>query len=386
MKHESQHVIHPSAFSLRRLKALCRKETLQIMRDPSSIAIAVILPIVLLLIFGFGINLDTNRLRMGIVIEDSGKHTQRLVDEIVGSPYIDPYISHSRIQTQQKIDNGELRGMIVIPSDFSAKVSQGNGEASIQVVSDGSQPNVASFVVTYAQGIWQSWQMATLEDAARQTVMPVDLQMRYWFNPTVESRNYLVPGIISIILTIIGALLTSMVIAREWERGTMEALLSTPVKRTEFLLSKVLPYYVLGMVSMLICVLMATLLMHVPMRGSLLVLFVTSSLFLGSALGMGLLISTVTRKQFNAAVAAINAAFLPAVLLSGFMFEIASMPTFVQVLTYILPGRYYVAVMQTLFQAGEIWYVIGINSLFLFFSALFWLGLTARKTRRRLDE
>ena len=376
---------HASTFSLRRLKALCGKEILQIMRDPSSIAIAVVLPIVLLLIFGFGISLDTNHLRLGVVMEDTGKHAQRLVDEMLGSPYIDAYISPSRTQTQKKMDNGELRGMVVIPSDFSSKVSQGNGQASIQVIADGAQPNMANFVVSYIQGIWQSWQIATREDAGYPAAVPIDVQLRYWFNPTVDSRNYLIPGAISIILTIIGALLTSMVIAREWERGTMESLLSTPVTRTEFLLSKILPYYALGMISMLICVLMATLFMHVPMRGSLFILFITCSLFMGSALGMGLLISTVTRKQFNAATAALNVAFLPAVLLSGFMFEIASMPVVIQAVTYILPGRYFVSVVQTLFQAGEIWYVISLNTLFLFFSALFWLGLTARKTRRRLD-
>jgi ABC-2 type transport system permease protein len=211
------------------------------------------------------------------------------------------------------------------------------------------------------------------------------LQPRYWFNPTTVSRNYLVPGSISVIMTIIGALLTSLVVAREWERGTMEALLSTPVTRAELLLSKIIPYYLLGMAAMAMCVLVATLVMGVPLRGSLWVLFVVTSLFLGSALGLGLLLSTTTRNQFIAAQFALTAAFLPAIMLSGFVFEIRSMPLAVQAVTYLIPARYFVSALQTLFQAGEIWPVLLINLLFLLLSAAFWLGLTAWRTPRRLD-
>jgi len=377
-------------FSWRRLRALCWKEMLQIVRDPSSIAIAVVLPIMLIVIFGFGISLDSNRLRVGVVVEDSGMHAQRFVAAVAASPYMEATVGYSRVQMQAMMDEGKVYGMLVVPADFSEKVeqglAQGPGQAVIQVLADGSQPNTANFVVSYAQGAWLTWQQATLQDAGEKLAVSIDPVVRYWFNPTTDSHNFLIPGAISVIMTIIGTLLTSMVIAREWERGTMEALLATPVTKLELLLSKVIPYYLLGMLAMLICIAMATGLMNVPLQGSLLVLCVTGSLFLGSALGMGLLISAITREQFNAAQAALNAAFLPAVMLSGFMFEITSMPQVVQWITYIIPARYFVSILQTVFQAGEIWAVIGLNTLFLVFSAVFWLGLTALKMRRRLDR
>jgi ABC-2 type transport system permease protein len=194
-----------------------------------------------------------------------------------------------------------------------------------------------------------------------------------------------VPGSIAIIMTIIGALLTSLVIAREWERGTMEALLSTPVTRAELLLSKIIPYYVLGILSMLICVAVGVWMFAVPFRGSLVLLIVYTSLFLGSSLGLGLLLSTVTRNQFNAAQAALNAAFLPATMLSGFVYEIASMPAPVRAVTYLIPARYFITALQTLFQAGFVGRILLEDLLFLVASAVFFLGLTALQTRRRLD-
>jgi ABC-2 type transport system permease protein len=199
------------------------------------------------------------------------------------------------------------------------------------------------------------------------------------------SRNFLVPGSISVVMTIIGALLTSLVVAREWERGTMEALLATPVTRAELLLSKILPYYLLGMFAMLLCLLVAVYILGVPFRGSLVALVVISTLFLGSALGLGLFLSTVLRNQFNAAQAALTAGFLPAMMLSGFVFEIASMPKALQWFTRIIPARYFATSLQTLFQAGTITSLLFINGLFLGLLALFWLGLSAIKTGRTLD-
>jgi len=224
--------------------------------------------------------------------------------------------------------------------------------------------------------------------AAEQGLAPragIALEPRYWFNPSALSRNYLVPGSITLIMTVIGALLTSLVIAREWERGTMEALLASPVTRLELLLSKLLPYYALGIISLLICVAVAVFLLHVPFRGSILVLWLIGSLFLGSALGLGLLLSTVTRNQFNAAMAALNAAFLPAVILSGFIYEIRSMPDPIRLFTYLIPARYFVTALQTLFQAGHIWPVLFKSMAFLAAAAVVFLGATALKTRRRLD-
>ncbi|RQO77539.1 hypothetical protein DBR44_02725 [Aquitalea sp. FJL05] len=371
------------SLSLRRLAALCRKESYQIVRDPSSILIAFVLPVLLLFIYGYGINLDANRVRLGIVQQDGGVEASRFVQTLQASPYIAASLSASEAAMRQQLQLGSVRGVVILRSDFSAKVRQGQGAAAIQLLTDGAEPNTANFVASYVQGVWQLWQAQRQPGQAAPAGLT--LQARYWFNPTTVSRNYLVPGSISVIMTIIGALLTSLVVAREWERGTMEALLSTPVTRSELLLSKIIPYYLLGMAAMSMCVLVATLVMGVPLRGSLWVLFVVTSLFLGSALGLGLLLSTTTRNQFIAAQFALTAAFLPAIMLSGFVFEIRSMPLAVQAVTYLIPARYFVSALQTLFQAGEIWPVLLINLLFLLLSAAFWLGLTAWRTPRRLD-
>lgn len=370
--------------SPRRLAALCLKETRQILRDPSSILIAIVLPVVLIFIFGFGISLDTNRLSVGVVMEDRGAEAVRLAAAAAGSPYLAPVFAESLAEVEGALTRGELRGVIVIPQDFTARVLAGGG-AQVQVLTDGSEPNTAQFVASYAQGVLESWMAARAEDRATRFEAPAGIAPRYWFNPTTVSRNYLIPGSISVVMTIIGALLTSLVIAREWERGTMEALLATPVRRAELLLSKSLPYYALGLVAMTICVLVAILVMEVPFRGSVLMLLLATSLFLGSALGMGLLLSTVTRDQFNAAQGALNASFLPAALLSGLIFEIASMPAVIQAATLLVPARYFVTIMQTLFQAGDVASVLVPNLVFLLISAAFWLGLTARRTPRRLD-
>jgi len=372
--------------NLRHLLALCKKESYQIVRDPSSILIAFVLPVMLLFIFGFGINLDTNKVRLGIVTEDQGNEAEQFAQVLRGSPYLDIQTGNSRSQMQQQLQLGEIRGMLVLASDFSPTIRKQQKTAAIQLLTDGAEPNTANFLGSYLQGCLEVWQQQRATDQGLNSVATSTIEPRYWFNPTTVSRNFLVPGSISVIMTVIGALLTSLVVAREWERGTMEALLSTSVTKTELLLSKILPYYVLGMVAMTLCVLVTTLILDVPLRGSFWILFIVSSLFLGSGLGLGLFLSTVTRNQFAAAQTALIAAFLPATMLSGFVFEISSMPIAIQGVSYLIPARYFVNVLQTLFQAGDIWYIILLNSAFLLVSACFWLGLTAMKTARRLDD
>lgn len=378
-------VTNNTAFSLRRLIALCRKETYQIMRDPSSSLIAFVIPIILLFIFGYGINLDSSRLRIGILIEQPSEEAHSLVNAFAGSSFIEPTISYTRQPLIDKLQAGQIRGLIAIPADFAQKMARPNVIAPIQVITDGSEPNTANFVQGFTQGVWQIWLQQRAIDRGEQAQSRIDVNIRYWFNPAAISRNFIIPGAITIIMTVIGAILTSLVIAREWERGTMEALLSTQVTRSELLLSKLIPYYFLGMAAMLLCMVVASFVMAVPYRGSLLILFVVSSLFLASTLGMGLLISTLTRNQFNAAMIALNAGFLPAVMLSGFIFEIDSMPVLVQAVTYIIPARYFVSTLQTLFLAGNIGSILLINTVFLIASAVVFIGLTALKTRRRLD-
>lgn len=379
---ESANNIH---FSWRRLRALCRKETAQILRDPSSALIAVVIPLMLLFIFGYGINLDSSKLHVGILMEQQSEDARDLANTFIGSPYIAATVSDDRQGLIKKLQAGKIRGLLVIPVDFSAQLARPEGKAPIQVITDGSEPNTANFVQGYAEGIWQIWLQQRAVDNGGEFKPLINVQLRYWFNPAAISQHFIIPGAITIIMTVIGAILTSLVIAREWERGTMEALLSTQVTRTELLLSKLLPYYILGLLAMTLCMLVAVFVMGVPYRGSLAILFVMTSLFLASTLGMGLLISTITRNQFNAAMVALNAGFLPAVMLSGFIFEIDSMPAIVQAVTYVIPARYFVSTLQTLFLAGNIGSVLLVNLLFLIISAVVFIGLTAWKTKRRLD-
>ncbi|AJJ21069.1 MULTISPECIES: ABC transporter permease [Yersinia] len=374
-----------TGFSWRRLRALCRKETRQILRDPSSGLIAFVIPLLLLFIFGYGINLDSSKLHVGILMEQQSKPAQDLANAFASSPYISPQISDNRQALIQAMQAGKIRGLIVIPNDFAQQLARPESKAPIQVITDGSEPNTANFVQGYAQGVWQIWQQQQAQNLGQKNDPLIEIQVRYWFNPAAISRHFIIPGAITIIMTVIGAILTSLVIAREWERGTMEALLSTQVTRSELLLSKLIPYYALGMIAMTLCMAVSVFILDVPFRGSLWILFVMTSLFLASTLGMGLLISTITRNQFNAAMVALNAAFLPAVMLSGFIFEIDSMPAIVRAVTYIIPARYFVSSLQTLFLAGNIGTVLVINLLFLVASATVFIGLTAWKTNRRLD-
>ena len=369
----------------RRVSALCVKETRQIVRDPSSWLIAFVIPLLLLFIFGYGINLDSSKLRVGVLVEQRSEEALDFTHALTGSPYIDATISDSRPQLVEMMQAGRIRGLIVIPPDFAQKMTRTGADAPIQVITDGSEPNTANFVQGYAQGIWQLWQAQRASDRGETFEPLIDVQMRYWFNPAAVSQHFIIPGAVTIVMTVIGAILTSLVVAREWERGTMEALLSTEVTRVELLLCKLIPYYFLGMLAMLLCMLVSVFVLGVPYRGSLLLLFIITSLFLLSTLGMGLLISTLTRNQFNAAQVALNAAFLPSVMLSGFIFQIDSMPAAIRAVTYIIPARYFVGTLQSLFLAGNIPAVLVVNTLFLVASAVMFIGLTWMKTKRRLD-
>lgn len=369
----------------RRFMALSRKETRQIVRDPSSILIAFVLPVIMLFIYSYGINLDSTSISIGLVMEDTSPEARDFADSFIGSPYMRVVTSHDRQEMEQAILETRVRGFIIIPVDFARRLERPTDTAPFLVVTDGSEPNLANFVENYARGAWQNWMQYRAAQRGQKMTNPIAFEPRYWFNASAESRNFIIPGSITVIMTVIGALLTSLVVAREWERGTMEALLATPVTRTELLLSKIIPYYFLGIISLLICVAVTVFFLHVPFRGSLWVLLIVASLFLLGALGFGLLLSTVTRNQFNAAQGALNGAFLPALILSGFIYEIRSMPLIIQAVTYILPARYFVNAMQTLFMAGNIWSLLLRNMLFLAAAAVFFLGMTALKTRRRLE-
>lgn len=376
------------ALSMSRLLALCRKETRQITRDPSSMLICFVIPLLLLVIFGYGINLDSAALRIGLVLEDQSPQARNLAAAFKASPFIDARVYTSRQPAIKKMQKGELRGIIIVPTDFSRKLEAfaSSGEkAGIQLLTDGSEPNTANFVQAYATGAWRIWLQNEMQDKAAGMPQLIEEETRFWYNQAAISRNYLMPGAVSIIITVVGAILTSLVIAREWERGTMEALLSTRVTRLELMLSKLIPYYLMGLLALALCMFFSVVVFSVPFNGSWLLLWLVSSLFLANTLGMGLLISTLTRNQFNAAQVALNVAFLPAIMLSGFVFEIDSMPVLVKAATYIIPARYYVSLMHTLFLAGNIPVILLVNSAFLFVTGGLLLSLTFLKTRLRLE-
>lgn len=371
--------------SMRRLGAMCRKESYQIIRDPSNALIAIVIPILLLFIFGYGINLDTGRLNIGIVNQSQGQASRDLLETFNNSPYIQLTISQHRAPLEAMMQKGDLRGIVVMGPNFDRK-AKADDKPALQIITDGSEPNTARFVQSYVQNIWQIWQQQQARDQGLQVKPLISANERVWFNPAAISRHFIIPGAISIIMTVIGTILTSLVIAREWENGTMEALLATRLTRAELLLSKLLPYYVLGLIAMGLCVIVSVWIMGVPFRGSLWLLTLTTLLFLTSSMGIGLLISTLTKNQFNAAMIALNAAFLPAVMLSGFVFEIGSMPAIIQFASHIVPARYFVSILKTIFLAGNLGTLIWINSLYLIGASVIFVGLTYWKTAVRLEN
>lgn len=363
---------------------MMRKETFQIFRDPSSIGIAFVMPVVLLLIFGYGVSLDAKNIPIALVIEESSTETAGLAAAFEHSEYFRP----KRFRTIQMAE-GALEEMMVdaivwLRWNFSRDLLTAR-TAPIGVFIDGVDANTARIVQGYIQGVWQNWLQKYAAENGVSLRIPVELHQRTWFNPSLRSRNFLVPGLIAVIMTLIGALLTAMVVAREWERGTMEALMITPVTSGEILLSKLIPYFILGMGGLILSVGMAAWLFHVPLRGSLVILVSTSALFLLVALGMGLFISTVARSQFVAGQVAIIATFLPAFILSGFIFNIGSMPEVVQVLTYMIAARYFVAILKSVFLAGDIWSIILINAGALTLMAVVFLSLVKLRMRKRLE-
>jgi ABC-2 type transport system permease protein len=367
-----------------RLRGLLRKEFYQILRDPSSLAIAFLLPLVLLLIFGYGVSLDAEHVPIALVVELPSPDTASFTSGFHQSRYFEPVFPRSLREAEQALLDRRVMAIVHLRSDFARQLRQPGG-APIQVIVNGVDANTARLVLGYVQGVWQKWLQREALARGETLAMPIQLEQRIWFNSELRSRNFLVPGLIAVIMTLIGALLTAMVMAREWERGTMEALLVTPVTMREVLLGKLIPYFILGMGGMSLSVGMGVWLFGVPLRGSLLVLFGAAALFLLAALGMGLLISTVTKNQFVAGQLAIITTFLPAFILSGFIFDVGSMPRIVQWLTHLLAASYFVAILQTVFLAGNVWSVILPNSLALLLMAAFFLGVSRRKLRKRLE-
>jgi ABC-2 type transport system permease protein len=367
-----------------RLKALVRKEFLQIFRDPSSIAIAFLLPVTLLLIFGYGVSLDAEHVPVALVVERQNADTASLTGAFQRSRYFSPVPFHTAAEAAEALTAHRVDAIVHLRGSFSRDLRNLEG-ASVQLIVNGVDANNARQISGYVNGVYGTW----LEQRARlkgeQPGPSVQMRQRVWFNSELRSRDFLVPGLIAVIMTLIGALLTAMVMAREWERGTMEALMVTPVSMREVLLGKLIPYFILGIGGMALSVSMAVWLFAVPLRGSLAVLFAVSALFLLASLGMGLLISVAAKNQFVAGQVAIIVTFLPAFILSGFIFDIDSMPAAVRLITHLIAARYFVAVLQTVFLAGNVWSVILPNALALAIIAGAFLGLARRRSRKTIE-
>jgi ABC-2 type transport system permease protein len=368
--------------SMRRIRALVRKEAKQMMRDPSSVAIGIIMPVVLILLFGYGLSLDVTKVPVAIVLEDPSPAATELAAGFELSPYFDPELLTSMARAEELMLTRKLDGIIRVRPDFARNLNLGSAE--VQILVHGVDANHARIVQNYAQGAVTQWTARRGARGVEVIAGPVVVQNRMWFNEANESRYFLVPGLIVLIMTLIGALLTALVMAREWERGTLEPLFVTPVRTDEILLGKTIPYFILGMIGLVLCLLAAKFLFAVPFRGSISVLAGASMLYLLVALGIGLLISSAVKSQFVASQITLLVSFLPAVMLSGFLFDLRSMPDLVRLVTYVLPARYYVALLQTVFLAGDVWAVIIPNAAVLAVMAATLVILTRRVTRKNL--
>ena len=308
------------------LLALIKKEIKQILRDPSSIVIAFILPIISITIYMFGINLDSVKITMGIKNDDNSPEVATLVKSFGHSKYINSINYDNMEDIKSAVLSSKFKGAVVIPNDFSTKLSR-NQRTDLLVITDGSEVNTANYVQSYALAISNQW-LATSKYKRNLSKPLININSRTWYNPDLNSHYFIVPGSIAITMTLIGILLTSLVIAREWERGTMEALLSTKVRAIHIVLGKYIPYFILGMLSTAFNMFLCVCIFRVPFRGSYFMFFLISGIFLFTSLGIGLMISTALKNQFMASMVSISVGFMPALMLSGLLFPINSMPVF----------------------------------------------------------
>jgi len=366
----------------RRVRALIVKEARQLMRDRSSIMVGMLLPVLLILIFGYGLSFDVENMPVAIVADDPSPAAADVASGFYLSPYFSPVVVGSVAAAERMMRSGEVDGIVHFSSDFSRRLAA--GRATVQVLVNGVDANRARVMQAYAEGALAQWQARRLA-AGEFASGGVRIEQRIWFNEANTSTWFIVPGLIVLIMTLIGAFLTALVMAREWERGTLEALFVTPVRSAEVLVSKIVPYFFVGLIGLLLCLFAARFLFVVPIRGSLLLIVFASMLYLLVALGIGLLISSAVKNQFLAAQIALIVSFLPALMLSGFLFDLRSVPAIVRAVSTVLPATYYVELLQTLFLAGNVWPLIVQDCAILAVAAATLLLLARAKTRKRLD-
>lgn len=369
---------------LHQVGALIGKEFREIRRDPSSWLVAFILPLIFLLLFGYGITLDVGILPIAVLNDSGGPKSLSLAADFAHSPWFSTTTVQSPGEASRLMRDSQVQGVVVFRENFDRQMAAGR-TADIQLLVDGSEPNNAQFIRQYAEGVIANWQQTLSPGGIRQEA-PITPNPRIWYNPTARSEKFLVPGSITVIMTLVGTLLTSLVFAREWERGTLEALIASPVSRAQILAGKLVPYYCMGMVSMILCVIASITLFDIPLAGSPPALFLVASVFMCCALGQGLLISVSLKGQLVAAEAGLFTGFLPALLLSGFVFDIESMPPVLQGLTKLLPATYFNTCIRTLFLVGDDWQIFLPSLLYMGLLGSILLGMVYIKIPRHLPR
>ena len=373
-----------------RLKAIAVKEFLHIVRDPRSLALAVSIPVLLLLLFGFALTLDVDRIPTVVYDLDRTPRSRDLADHFLGSKYFQlQAIASNYSQLQDLLDNGQALMGLVIPVDFSRDLEL-NRETTIQVLMDGTDANTATIALGYASAITLLYSQELLAQkmnhlGAGKISPPIEPRIRVWFNPDLESKNFIVPGLIAVIMAILAAILTSGTISREWERGTMEQLISTPIRNGELILGKLIPYFAIGMIDLSLSVAMGKFLFAVPLRGNGLLLFSLASLFLLGAICQGVVVSIITKNQLLSSQISIILSYLPTFILSGFIYPISNMPKLIQFITYVVPGRYFVAILKGIYSKGIGMEILWVDALLLALYAATMTFWAHRRFKKRID-
>lgn len=337
-----------------RLIALTRKESIQLLRAKSSLAIGLLLPIILILLFGYGLSFDLSNGRVAVVVEQPSPQTQQIVAGINGSPYLTAQQFHNMPEAISAIKNDEVDAILVVPANFEAAQLQGDGK--LQLLTNGRSTSIASSMQSYVSGaISNSLNLQAERQNATANQATVSVEQRMWFNESANSTWFLVPGLIVLVLTLIGAFLTGLLIAREREQGTLEALFVTPVRPLELVIAKLIPYLVVGLIDIVICLIASSILFDVPMRSSMFSILTACFLYLLVSLLLGLTISGFSQSQFQASQLALLASFMPAMMLSGFVFDIRNLPFVIQIISQILPATHFMSLIKTLFLGGDDW-------------------------------
>ena len=367
-----------------RLTAMIKKEFRQLIRDNSSILIGIFLPIILIFIIGYGVTLDVKNVPVAVVLEDTSPAAHDVLSFLSGSEYFSPIYVTSMYEAVELMDDRKVDAVLKIPSDFSENLYK--QKSSIQLILYGVDSSTATTVKGYIEVSIKQWEAlnnsAFMNSPSAGNIL---IENRMWFNDSNSSTWYFIPGLIVLIMTIVGVFLTSLVMAREWERGTLESLFISPIKPLEILLSKMIPYFCTAMIGFSLCLVAARVLFKVPIHGSLLIIIFCSMLYLFVSLGMGLIISSITKNQFLASQVALVVSFLPAMMLTGFLFDLRSVPVFIRNIGQILPATYYLQLLKSLFLGGNNWILILKNCLILSAYAVFFVSTALKVTKKSLE-